>query len=317
MDHQPSFVDLRHVYVDYQPQSSFLTSLFGRSPHPHSVLRDINLRLNQSDCVTVFGREGAGKTTLLRLLAGITAASKGTIHVNGVAPHKVKDLAAGYVSAEESEPAHESAFEVLQAFGTTHQITSLPARIGEISDLVQLNSVMHRSARLLSTAERLRLNLARAALSDAPLILLDDTADQLGVLPLKSLLPSLFPNRTIIVATRFVATAETLDWPMVLLHQATLAHLGTCNEIANALACPRILDVWIEGLRYDVLRKLRGHPGVIEVRLLPSSRFVGQRLRIIVQSARYLPSVYDIVSQTPLVRVQELPASLNDILSRL
>lgn len=312
-----SFVGVNKLFVDYQPSSGPLGSLFGRRLAGHSVLRDVSFRLDQGTWVTVFGKPGSGKSTLLRTLAGVLKPSGGTVIVNGQAPQATKDLAAGYISSEESEPDNETAHEVLHAFGTTHQLANLPARIGEVAEIVGIQSILNRPARSLSTVERLRLNIARAALAETPLVLFDDTADELGAEELQGLLTALFRGRTVLIATRFVPTAEALGLPMLILHNGSLVHSGTCEEIANVLACPRIVDVWIEGLRYDLLRKLRQHSGVIDVRLLPSSRFSGQRLRVTLHSARYLPSLYDLVSQAPLIRVQELPASLNDILSRL
>jgi ABC-type multidrug transport system ATPase subunit len=250
-------------------------------------------------------------------LAGVVTPRTGKLVVNGQAPSHIKDLAAGYISAEETEPLTETVHEILSAFGTTHGIKNVPARIGELSAALELTPFLHLPAGRLSTAQRLRVNIARAALSDSPVILLDDVADALGVKLVSDIIATLFQGRTCIVSTRFVGTAEALNLPILLLHGGSLAHTGTCDEIANTLACPRRLDVWVEGLRYDLLRKLRQHPGVGDVRLLPSSRFSGQKLRIQLHSARYLPSIYDLISQAPLVRVQELPASLADIIARL
>lgn len=317
MEQHPSFVTVRKVFVDYRTSPGVVKSLLGSAARTHSALRDITFAIDQGAWVTVFGKPGAGKTTLLRTLAGILAPSSGQVVVNGQSPQKSKGIAAGYISRDESGPGQESAHDILYAFGTTHAIANLPARIGEVAEVVGLSPVLHRLASELSTVERLRLNIARAALSASPIVLFDDTADELGVDELKAILHVLFKGRTVIIATRFVATAEALQLPMLLLHGGSLVHTGTCDEIANSLACPRVVDVWIEGLRYDLLRKLRQHSGVIDVRLLPSSRFSGQRLRITLQSARYLPSMYDTISQAPLVKVQELPASLTDILSKL
>ncbi len=128
---------------------------------------------------------------------------------------------------------------------------------------------------------------------------------------------NLFAHKTVIVATRSTKTAEHLELPILLLHAGQLAHFGTCDAIANSLGCPRIIDAWVEGLRYDLLRSLRAHSGVAEVRLLPTDRFDGQRVRITVKSARYLPGVYDLMSRAELVKVQELPASLSDVLAKM
>jgi len=316
METTPSFVDIRGVSVEYQ-HSPGLLGLLGQKPVVYSALRDITFRLPLGAHITVFGHEGSGKTTLLRLLTGQLMPTTGTVRVNGQTPHAVRHIAAGYVSSEETEPDRETGYQVLTAFARTHNISPAAARVREISDILKLGERLFTPAQKMSSAGRLRLNLARAALSDTPLILLDDVAEQLGVAHLAEIIPQLFSGRTVLVATRHATTAETLHLPLLLLHKGRLAHHGTIDEIAADLFCPRVVDVWIEGLRYDLLRQLRKHAGVIEARLIPTSSFSGQRLRITLHSARYLPSIYDLVSQTPLVRVEELPSSFYDIIKRL
>ncbi len=316
MDHPSSFVDVRHVFVEHSARPGWLQSLVGHHATTHSVLRNVSFQINQGDWVTVYGAEGAGKSTLLRLLVGILTPSSGKVFVNGKNPAATTGGAAGYVSSEESE-TDESVYTILSTFGRTHQLPNLPARLGELAEILGIQAFLHRSARGLSTAQRLRVNLAKAALADTPLILLDGTADELGAETVRVLCDALFSGRTIIFTTRFADTADTLRLPILLLHQGSLLHTGTCDEIASTVGCPRILEAWIEGLRYDLLRTLRAHAGVETVQLLPSSRFAGQKLRIRLKNARYLPAIYDVLSQAPLVRVNEVPASLTDILSRL
>lgn len=318
-----SFVDVRNVSFEYsQPRR-----LFQRALPTHTTLRDISFALNIGDHVTLYGGPGSGKTTLLRLLTGVLKPTRGTITVNSVSPADAlarRSLGvggAGYVSAEESEPAAPpaggTAYDVLHGFGKTHGIANLPSRIGAIAEAAELTSHLAQRSSTLSTSQRLRLNLARAALSDAPLILLDDVSEQLGVKTLKRLLPRLFEHRTVIIATRFAGTAEALDLPVLLLHRGTIASAGTRDEIAKHTKAPRVMDVWLEGVRYDLFRTLKKHPGIMEVRLLPDGRFHGQRLRITLKSGHYLPSLYDLISQVPLIRVEELPVSLTDILDQL
>lgn len=169
----------------------------------------------------------------------------------------------------------------------------------------------------LSSTERLQKSIEQAAQSDVPLILLDDIVEQLGTDMVKRLLFEKFQHRTVIISTRFPAAAEALNLPILLLHHGQLACSGTCDEIATRLNTPRVLDAWIEGIRYDIFRSLKQHPGVAEVILLPDGRFHGQRLRITLKSSRYLPALYDMVSRLPLIRLEEQPVHLNDILSRL
>lgn len=312
-----SFIDVRSASVSYPIATSIFSRLAGRKSATHSVLRNVNLQLNQGDWVTVFGGPGAGKSTLLRLLAGGLKANHGTVRVNGNPPWQSSGTAAAYVSSEESEPATETVSQVLHSFGRAHDIHNLPAKIGATSQVLSLNDAMYRPAESLSTVERLRVNIARAALSDFPLVLFDDVADQIPQEEFANILDSLFQKRTVIIATRSPQVAEHLNIPILLLHKGTLAHFGTPAEIAHEVNTPRLVDVWLEGIRYDLFRAIKDHPGVIEARLLPDGRFAGQRMRIKLKSSRYLPAMYDIVSQGPLVRVEELPPTLNEIISKL
>ncbi len=316
MTDQTAFVDVQHVFVDYQLAAAW-SWLVGVDRQYYSALQDVTVQLPHGAHITLYGAEAAGKSTLLRVLAGAIKPSRGTVFINGHRPIQVPQLAAGYVSQEETESSRDTGHQVLTAFGRVRHIDNVSARIREVSDTLGMEDFLYRPARSLSTTQRLKLNLARAAISDSPLVLLDDAADALGAETVSNVLPTLFAGRTVIAATRLAHVADALGLPVLLLHHSTLAYQGTIDEIALILSCPRKVDVWIEGLRYDLLRKLRNHTGVLEALLIPANQFSGQRLRITLNSSRYLPSLYDLISQAPVIKVQEIPPSLNDVLERI
>ncbi len=169
----------------------------------------------------------------------------------------------------------------------------------------------------LSATEYIEQNLKRLAQSNAPIILLDDIADQLGSARLREILIRYFENRTVVVATRSPATAEGLQLPVLLLHHGALACRGTCDEMGRRVAAPRTLNAWIEGIRYDIFREIKKHPGVADVRLEVDGRFRGQRLTITLKSSHYLPALYDLISRVSVVRLEEVPVKLEDILKKL
>lgn len=311
------FVELKKVAAGFTTPPSFFARLKGTRPTELNVLRDISFRLQAGEQITLFGPEAAGKSTLLRLLAGALRPSKGTVLVNGQAPHRIPNSAAGYVSSEETEPRGETALQILHAFGQTHGFANLPSRLGELIESLKLTNILHRPVGSLSTIERLRLNLAKAALSKAPVILLDDVADALGPDEIKKLGRTVFDHRTLIVATRVATTADALALPILILEHGTLARRGTLTELAEEVNCPATVDIYVEGLRYGLLRRIKNHPGVKNVRLLPSTDFAGQRLQIHLESPRYLPTLYDLITQAPLLRIEEHPISLADILRHI
>ncbi|MGH7929698.1 MAG: ATP-binding cassette domain-containing protein, partial [Candidatus Binatia bacterium] len=141
-----SFVTVRHAFVEYPEVRSAVDVLTGRRKIQHSALRDISFSLGMGDAATVFGVSGAGKSTLLRMLAGVISPSQGTVLVNGKAPASNRDIAAGYVSGEESEPLKDTVSEVLHEYGRTHRIENLPARIGAASEILGMDDFLSRSA---------------------------------------------------------------------------------------------------------------------------------------------------------------------------
>ena len=63
-----------------------------------------------------------------------------------------------------------------------------------------------------------------------------------------------------------------------------------------------------------MLKKIRSHTGVLEVRILPTDRFEGNLVRIMIRNSRFMPSLYDLMSQSELVHLEEVPPALTDIL---
>ena len=316
MADQAAFIEVQHLHFHYTLSQKRFLFLSG-SVQTHSVLRDINFQLPQGAHITLFGKEATGKSTLLQLLTGKLKPNKGYVLINGKKPDLIKHASTGYVSSQRNNNQKETCFEALHSHAKTQRIEDPTSRVSSISDLLKLSHFLHRPINSLSTTQQLRLNLARAAICDTPLVLLDDVTNYFNPKYIKHLLNTLFSGRTMIIATHSAKAADRLALPVLLLHKGTLIHQGTIDEIALDTSCPRIVDVWVEGLRYDILRKLRKHTGIIEARLIPSDQFAGQRLRVTLRSARYLPTMYDLISQANLVQVEEIPPSLCDIVTRL
>ena len=59
------------------------------TPIEKQALKNINIRINKSETIGIMGPPGSGKTTLARLMAGMTAPSRGSITTPGAGPSRV------------------------------------------------------------------------------------------------------------------------------------------------------------------------------------------------------------------------------------
>ncbi len=311
-----SFIEVKHASVDFVEKKNVFTQLLGRSSIANSALQDVSFTLEKGESIAVYGASGSGKTTFLRLLAGAITPVKGSVLINGQNPSNSSHVA-DYISLEESEIEAETVHEILHTLASVRGVRNAAGTVRHIVDVLELSPILHRQGGGLSTTERLKVNIAKAALSDAPVVLCDDLADILGANTVLALRDSLFRDKSFIVSTRSISVAEELDMPVAILHKGNLLYQGDRYDIATEAGCPRLIDVWIEELRYDLLRALRKQAGVLEVRLIPTDQFQGQRLRIRIRSSRYLPTLYDTISQATLVKVDEIPPSLSDIIAVL
>ncbi|MEM7273794.1 MAG: ATP-binding cassette domain-containing protein, partial [Actinomycetota bacterium] len=48
------------------------------------ALRGVDLEVEEGQIVALLGRNGAGKTTLLSVIAGLVAADRGTVELDGI-----------------------------------------------------------------------------------------------------------------------------------------------------------------------------------------------------------------------------------------
>lgn len=193
------------------------------------VLSDIDLRIEPKSFVGIAGKSGVGKSTLLKLMMRFWDVDAGSVELNGVSLSQINT--ASLRSTVAYMPQETYLFE-----GTLRH-NLLVARPGASDDELQealaaaaLTSLVERlpqgletpvsgAGKDLSDGERQRIGLARAFLSGAPLMLLDEPTSNLDALNEAAILRALCINaqgRTVVIVSHRKAVAAIVDKLLVV-----------------------------------------------------------------------------------------------------
>ena len=136
------------------------------------ALRDMNLTVNDGDFVSLLGPSGCGKSTALRLIAGLSAPTRGRIEWQG--GRGTDDL--GIVFQEPTlmpwATVAENVWLPFRLRGTAY--ASVKDEILQALKLVGLEAFQNSYPRELSGGMKMRVAIARAMVTKPRLILMDE-----------------------------------------------------------------------------------------------------------------------------------------------
>jgi len=140
------------------------------------ALDGLDLAIRGGEFVSLLGPSGCGKSTALRLIAGLGEPTHGTIAWNGTGRGRRNGLEVGFVFQDPT----------LMPWATVLRNTMLPlelerversaaqARAAAALDRVGLGPFRDAYPRELSGGMRMRVSIARALVTDPPLLLMDE-----------------------------------------------------------------------------------------------------------------------------------------------
>ena len=203
----------------------------------------LNLEIRQGELFSLLGVNGAGKTTAIKILSCLTRPTEGEASVGGYSvtkePEQVKHLIG--VSPQETAVAPNlSVTENLELICGIHGFSEekTEAKIRELSEQFDLDSVLRRKAGKLSGGWQRRVSIAMALISEPKILFLDEPTLGLDVLArhdLWDVIRTLKGKITVILTTHYMEEAEALSDRIGIMKNGRLLAVGTVAEL-NALA---------------------------------------------------------------------------------
>lgn len=153
------------------------------------ILKGINLKVNDSEIVSIVGASGAGKTTLLQILGTLENPSSGNVEIGGVNPFQLSSKKLADYRNQNIGFIFQF-HQLLPEFSLLENV-SIPAMIGGLSlseakklatPLIDRLGLLHRCDHKpseLSGGEQQRVAVARALINQPKIIFADEPSGNL------------------------------------------------------------------------------------------------------------------------------------------
>jgi multiple sugar transport system ATP-binding protein len=166
---------IRNLHKRFQTQDKARTIV--------PAVKNFNLEAEKGELIVLVGPSGCGKTTTLRMIAGLEDPTEGEIIIDGrdVTGMHPKDRDIAMVFQDYALYPHMSVRENL-AFGLENariEKATIAQRVAEVSEFLDLTTLMARQPRELSGGQRQRVAVGRALVRKPKAILLDEPLSNL------------------------------------------------------------------------------------------------------------------------------------------
>jgi ABC-2 type transport system ATP-binding protein len=239
--------ELRKVYiVSHQETGAKATvrSLVRRRKLEIAAVDGISFDLAPGEVVGFLGPNGAGKTTTLKMLSGLLHPTSGEATVLGYVPWKREKSFLKQITLVMGQ-RNQLVWDIpaLNTFELNRVIYRIPTAdyrrmVAELTELLELEPLLHKPVRNLSLGERMKCEIAAALLHRPSVVFLDEPTIGLDVTMQRRIRSFIAEyNRryqaTVLLTSHYMADVEALCKRVVIIHHGKLLFDGELAKLAQ------------------------------------------------------------------------------------
>lgn len=207
------------------------------------AVNNVSFAVAKGEVLGFLGPNGAGKTTTMRMIAGYLRPSSGTARV---CDHDVTNDPVAVKRAIGYMPEGSPSYEEMTVEGFLRFIAGarglakadIPKRLADVTERLDLGSVLGRTIEVLSKGYKRRVGLAQALIHDPPVLILDEPTD--GLDPnqkhqVRSLIMEMAAEKAIIISTHILEEVQAVCGRAIIIGEGRVLADGTAADLIRRL----------------------------------------------------------------------------------
>lgn len=204
-----------------------------------TAVDNLCLTIKKGELFALLGVNGAGKTTTIKMLSCLTKPTSGDAFLNGKSIRKEALAVKSIIAVSPQETAVASGLSVEENLELMCGVYGFSKpeqkdRIKNLSELLELETVINKKAGKLSGGWQRRLSIAMALISQPEILFLDEPTLGLDVLSRSDLwdvIRLLKGKVTIVLTTHYMEEAEALSDRVAIMKDGKLLICDTTDNI--------------------------------------------------------------------------------------
>lgn len=229
-------IKFEHVYFKYSIDSDY-------------AIKDICFSIRKNEKIAIVGKNGSGKSTIIKLLVGLYEPTNGSITIDSVNAKKInysqfgelfspvfQDYKLFATSIKDNVAmgdniSDDKIWRTLDELGLKQVVEQSPHNLNN-----SVTKELNQEGLLMSGGQNQRLSLARALVSNSPIIVLDEPTASLDVKSEQKLYNRIYrkmKDKTVIFVSHRITSATKAD-RIIVVDKGSIVEMGTHEELMKS-----------------------------------------------------------------------------------